>query len=296
VLLLTPEAYLPLRAVGLHFHSSMEGAAAAGRVCDIIEAAPASPGGAARGAGVATPDLQCDLRYDEIILDAVSLAYPGRDRPALAEVSLRIRPGDRVAIMGPNGAGKSSLLSLLLRFTEPTGGRITAGGVDVARVDGDNWRRQVTWVPQQPYLFAATVADNIALGQPDASREDIARAAGMAGADAFIEALPEGYDTLLGEQALRLSAGQRQRIALARAFLRDAPLLLLDEPTAHLDPIVAGQILAVIQTLMAGRTVVLVTHRHGWPGGADRVLTLDHGRLLIPALDEPAAGPIAVGL
>jgi ATP-binding cassette subfamily C protein CydD len=299
VLLLTPEAYLPLRAVGLHFHSSMEGAAAAGRVCDIIETAPASPGGAesgVRGAGgPATPDLQCDLRYDEIILDAVSLAYPGRDRPALAEVSLRIRPGDRVAIMGPNGAGKSSLLSLLLRFTEPTGGRITAGGVDVARVDADNWRRQVTWVPQQPYLFAATVADNIALGQPDASREDIARAAGMAGADAFIEALPEGYDTPLGEQALRLSAGQRQRIALARAFLRDAPLLLLDEPTAHLDPVVAGQILAVIQTLMAGRTVILVTHRHGWPGGADRVLTLDHGRLLIPVLDEPAAGPIAVG-
>ncbi len=296
VLLLTPEAYLPLRAVGLHFHSSMEGAAAAGRVCDIIETAPASPGGAESGVrGAATPDLQCDLRYDEIILDAVSLAYPGRDRPALAEVSLRIRPGDRVAVMGPNGAGKSSLLSLLLRFTEPTGGRITAGGVDVARIDMDNWRRQVTWVPQQPYLFAATVADNIALGQPDASREDIARAAGMAGADAFIEALPEGYDTPLGEQALRLSAGQRQRIALARAFLRDAPLLLLDEPTAHLDPIVAGQILAVIQTLMADRTVILVTHRHGWPGGADRVLTLDDGRLLIPALDEPARGPIAVG-
>jgi ATP-binding cassette, subfamily C, bacterial CydD len=301
VLLLTPEAYLPLRAVGLHFHASMEGAAAAGRVCDIIETAPASPvgaesgvGGAARGPdGPATYGTRCDLRYDEIILDGVSLAYPGRDRPALAEVSLAIRPGDRIAVTGRSGAGKSSLLGLLLRFTEPTGGRITAGGADLARIDVDSWRRQVTWVPQQPYLFAATVADNIALGRPDASRQDIARAAGLAGADAFIEALPRGYDTPLGEQALRLSAGQRQRIALARAFLRDAPLLLLDEPTAHLDPIIAGQILVVIQTLMAGRTVILVTHRHGWPGGADRVLTLDHGRLLTPALAEPA-GAVAV--
>jgi ATP-binding cassette subfamily C protein CydD len=301
VLLLTPEAYLPLRALGLHFHASMEGAAAAGRVYDIIETAPASPvgdepgvRGAACGPNESAPATRCDLRYDEIILDAVSLAYPGRDRPALAEVSLRIRPGDRIAVTGPSGAGKSSLLGLLLRFTEPTGGRITAGGIDLARIDAGGWRRQVTWVPQRPYLFAATVADNIALGRPDASREDIARAAGLAGADAFIEALPHGYDTPLGEQALRLSAGQRQRIALARAFLRDAPLLLLDEPTAHLDPIIAAQILAVIQTLMAGRTVILVTHRHAWQGRADRVLTLDHGRLLTPALGEPAGGPIAV--
>src|SRR6202023_4443883 len=125
-------------------------------------------------------------------------------------------------------------------------------------------------------------------------REDVARAARMAGADAFIEVLPEGYDTPLTEQALRLSAGQRQRIALARAFLRDAPLLLLDEPTAHLDPIVAGQILAVIQTLMTGRTVILVTHRHAWQGGADRVLTLDQGRSLAPAPGEPSARSVAV--
>ena len=287
VLLLTPEAYLPLRAVGLHFHASMEGAAAAGRVCDIIDTpAPAhAPPLAGR---------RCDLREDHITFETVSLAYPGRDRPALAEVSLTIRPGDRIVLTGPSGAGKSSLLGLLLRFTEPTAGRITVGRADLARIDSGSWRRQVAWVPQRPCLFAATVADNIALGQPEASREDIARAATLAGAGTFIEALPRGYDTPLGERALRLSAGQRQRIALARAFLRDAPLLLLDEPTAHLDPIVAGQILAVIQTLMAGRTVILVTHRHAWHGGADRVLTLDRGRLRPASPAGHAGTPVAV--
>ena len=298
VLLLTPEAYLPLRAVGTHFHASMEGVTAARRVCDILDTRPASAGGAApktrEAGGPADSGPGCDLRYDDITLDAVQLTYPGRERPALDGISLTIRPGDRIALTGPSGSGKSSLLGLLLRFTEPTAGTITAGSADLARVDAGNWRRQVAWVPQRPYLFAATVADNIALGQPDASREDIARAARLAGADAFIEALPHRYDTALGEQALRLSAGQRQRIAVARAFLQDAPLLLLDEPTAHLDPVVARQILEVIQTLMTGRTVLLVTHRHAWQGGASRVLALDHGRLVTPDAGKPAGEPMAV--
>jgi ATP-binding cassette, subfamily C, bacterial CydD len=290
VLLLTPEAYLPLRAVGMHFHASIEGATAAGRVCDIIETPPSPVSAASPGAG---PAVTPDLRHDDITLDAVSLTYPGRDRPALAGVSMTIRPGDQIMVTGPSGAGKSSLLGLLLRFTEPTGGRITVGGADLARVDAGSWRRQVAWVPQRPYLFAATVADNIGLGQPGASRSDVARAATLAGAEEFIEALPQEYDTPLGEHALRLSAGQRQRIALARAFLRDAPLLLLDEPTAHLDPLVAAQILAVIQTLMAGRTVILVTHRHGWHGDTDRVLRLQDGRLLA-ARSELEVSPMAV--
>ena len=158
--------------------------------------------------------------------------------------------------------------------------------MDLAGVDLAAWRRQIAWVPQRPHLFEGTVASNIALGQPDAAAADIARAAAAAGAAEFIDELPGGYAAPLGERGSRLSAGQRQRIALARAFLRDAPLLLLDEPVAHLDPITARQIMDTIERLMAGRTVLLVTHRQGWSATgpaarASRELRLDHGRLVL---------------
>jgi ATP-binding cassette, subfamily C, bacterial CydD len=277
VLLLTPEAFLPLRALALHFHASMEGMAAAGRVCDLLEIPPPR---AATGPGASAG---VDLRRQDVTLDAVCLAYPGRDRPALDGVSLAIAPGERILLTGPSGAGKSSLLALLLRFAEPSGGRIEAGGVPLRSIAMPAWRRQVTWVPQRPVLMSGTVAANIALGQAGAGRDAIASAAGLAGADGFIRALPDGYDTPLGERGLRLSAGQRQRIAIARAFLRDAPLLLLDEPVAHLDPVTAAQILDAVERLMAGRTVVLVSHGMRWRGGADRTLTLDGGRMVLAA-------------
>jgi ATP-binding cassette, subfamily C, bacterial CydD len=284
VLLLTPEAFLPLRALATHFHASMEGVAAAGRVCDVLEIPPPR---AHTGSGA----VAADLGRQAIVLTGVGLAYPGRDRPALAEVSLAIAPGERIAVTGPSGAGKSSLLALLLRFIEPTGGRIEAGGHPLDSIAVDAWRQQIAWVPQHPVLLSGTVAANIALGQPDAGRDAIATAATLAGADRFIEALPRGYDTPLGERGLRLSAGQRQRIALARAFLRDAPLLLLDEPTAHLDPLTAGQILRVVERLMAGRTAILVSHGMGWQGGAARVLTLDGGRAVPATGRQPGARP-----
>jgi ATP-binding cassette subfamily C protein CydD len=287
VLLLTPEAYLPLRAVGAQFHASTEGAAAAHDVFEILDTAvPASadPNTPTTAPQVPAPHRpapgrRVSLRDDTIKLTGISLAYPGRDRPALAAVNLAIRPGDRITLAGPSGAGKSSLLALLLRFTEPTGGRIEVGGVDLMSIPVGEWRRQISWVPQQPYLFTTSVAANIALGQPEATPEAIARAAQAAGAAEFIEGLPDGYATEVGERGLRLSSGQRQQLALARAFLRDAPLLLLDEPTAHLDAVSALRLEEAIATLMAGRTVIQVTHSQNQTRDIGRPFTLDHGTL-----------------
>jgi ATP-binding cassette subfamily C protein CydD len=289
VLLLTPEAFLPLRAVGAQFHASMEGAAAAGRVFEILDTpVPDGPTGqpteAARLARTAAPAVAPDLRFAEIRLDGITATYPRRSRPALDGVSLTVAPGERIVLTGPSGAGKSTLLALLLRFLAPAAGVIAAGGVDVAATDLEQWRRQIAWVPQQPYLFSGSAADNIALGQPGASRAAIGRAAELAGAAEFIDSLSAGYDTPLGERGLRLSAGQRQRIALARAFLRDAPLLLLDEPTAHLDSAGAGLIASALDTELADRTVILISHSQGWAaGGGRRVLSLEHGTLISPA-------------
>jgi ATP-binding cassette, subfamily C, bacterial CydD len=284
VLLLTPEAYLPLRNAGGQFHASTEGATAAQRAFEILDtplpARPAAP--TATGADI-------DLRREDIALRAVTLSYPGRGRPALDDVSLTIRPGERIILTGPNGAGKSSLLSLLLRFATPTSGTITAGSVDLAEIPADRWRSQIAWVPQHPHLFTATVAENIALGQPDADREYIVAAARLAGADDFIRRLDRGYDTVLAEGGRSLSAGQRQKLALARAFLRRAPVLLLDEPTAHLDPVSADRVMAAIEGQMADCTVILVTHRPrpqpGRVGSPTRVLALDRGRLT--GMDDP---------
>jgi len=275
VLLLTPEAYLPLRNVGGQFHASTEGVTAARRAFEILD----TP----LPARAVTPDAvsaDVDLSREDIALHTVTLSHPGRGQPALDEVSLTIRPGELIVLTGPSGAGKSSLLSLLLRFATPTSGVITAGAVDLTQIPADRWRSQIAWVPQHPHLFTATVAENIALGQPSTRREDIVAAARMAGADDFIRRLPDGYDTVLAEGARSLSAGQRQKLALARAFLRPAPVLLLDEPTAHLDPVSADRVLAALDDQMADRTVILITHRPPpRPGRAARVLTLDHGRL-----------------
>jgi ATP-binding cassette subfamily C protein CydD len=236
-----------------------------------------------------------DVSSAVVRLNGVTVTYPGRDLPALADFSLTIHPGELIMLTGPSGAGKTTLLRLLLKFIEPDAGSIHIGGTDLAAVPAGPWRGQIAWVPQHPRLFPGSVADNIALGQPSAASADIEDAARRAGAAAFIEALPRGYDTPLGERAARLSAGQRQQIALARAFLRDAPLLLLDEPTAHLAPAADAAIRGVVRGPMAGRTIIVATHRDWGAAGVSQIITVNGGRPAERASLSPSFPALAVG-
>ncbi|MFF2023030.1 thiol reductant ABC exporter subunit CydD [Streptomyces sp. NPDC058171] len=276
VLFLAPEAYAPLRAAGAAFHTSAEGIAVAERVFALLDAEETPT--ARPAARTPVPDT----RTAPLHLDGVTVRYPDRAAPALHHVRLTVRPGERLALVGPSGAGKSTLLALLLGFVAPESGRVTVGGTDLARLDPDAWRTRVAWVPQRPHLFAASVADNIRLGRPDATDAEVRRAARAASAAPFVRALPRGYDTPLGEDGAGLSAGQRQRIALARAFLVDAPILLLDEPTAHLDPESEAAVTRAMVRLMRGRTSVVVAHRTSLLPHADRIVTVRAGRLVAP--------------
>ncbi|MBX6750470.1 MAG: thiol reductant ABC exporter subunit CydD, partial [Micromonosporaceae bacterium] len=271
VLILAPEAYLPLRQVGVHFHASAEGLAASGRVFEILET-PVPPSGG-------RTDVPDPSRVP-ITFEAVTVHFADRAEPALDRLDLTVRPGEIHAITGPSGCGKSTAANLLLGFVAPTAGRIRIGEVDLADLDPDAWRRRVAYVPQRSFLFAGTVAENIALGASDAAPEAIERAAAAAG----LSGLPGGLSAPVGV----LSAGQRQRVALARAFLRDAPLVVLDEPTANLDPDTEADIIATIRRLARGRTVVLMAHRPALQAVADRVVRLRTVRAEVTACPPTA--------
>jgi ATP-binding cassette subfamily B protein len=211
----------------------------------------------------------------------VTFAYAGKPGiPAVTDVSFSVAPGERVAIVGPSGAGKSTIFSLLLRFYDPLDGTITLDGVPLAEADLRALRQRIALVPQDPALFADTIAENIRYGAPEASRADVERAAVAAQADAFIRALPLGYDTPVGERGITLSGGQRQRIAIARAILRDAPVLALDEATSALDAENEVAVQRALETVMRGRTTLVIAHRLATVQRADRILVLDGGRLV----------------
>jgi len=271
VLVLAPELYLPLRNLAAQFHAGAEGAAVSGRLLDLIEAPPTVVPGAK-----AVPDLRTAV----IRLDGVSFSYPNRSLPVLEDLDLELFPGETTALVGPSGSGKSTVAALLLRLAEPTEGRILADEIDLAKYSLEGWRRQIAWVPQRPALLRGTVAENVCLADPTAREGSMRTAAALAGADDFIRDLPQGYQTLVGSGGRPLSAGQVQRIALARAFLRNAPLVVLDEPTANLDPDSSEIVAGAIDRLWRQRTVLLICHRLELAARADRVVRIEGGRLV----------------
>ena len=217
----------------------------------------------------------------ELAFRSVDFAYPGRaEGPVLQEVNFRVAPGEIVAIVGPSGAGKSTIFQLALRFYDPRRGSITLDGMDVSKLDPAELRRQIALVPQDAFVFGASVADNVAYGSPNATREAIVAAAKQAAADGFISTLPQGYDTLLGERGVTLSGGERQRIAIARAILKDAPVLLLDEATSALDAESETLVQGALDRLMAGRTTLVIAHRLATIVNADRILVIEAGALV----------------
>ncbi|MFI7137525.1 thiol reductant ABC exporter subunit CydD [Streptomyces massasporeus] len=262
ILVLAPEAYLPLRQVGAQYHAAAEGLAAAEEIFEVLETPVPASGSAAVPEGA-------------LSFEGVTVRYPGRSTDAVSNVSFGVEPGETVALVGPSGAGKSTLLSVLLGFVRPAEGRVRVGEVDLADADLQQWRSRIAWVPQRPHLYAGTIAENVRLARPGADDDSVRRALRDAGALDFVDALPEGVDTALGEDGAGLSAGQRQRLALARAFLADRPVLLLDEPTAALDGATEAEVVAAVRRLAAGRTVLLVVHRPALLEVADRVVRLE---------------------
>lgn len=210
----------------------------------------------------------------------VSFRYPSRNENALNDVSFVIEPGEFVALVGPNGAGKSTVFQLLQRFHDPVSGKILMDGTDIAAYDRMSYRQGLGVVAQETALFSMTIADNIRMGRADASDEDVHHAAGLAQADGFIQSLPQGYDTLLGEGGRQLSGGQRQRIDIARVLLKNPPVLLLDEPTAALDAASENDVLLALRQAARGRTVIVIAHRLSTVLHADRIIVLDHGRVI----------------
>ena len=251
-----------------------------GRISELLQQAPT----------IVAPDSPTPLPVPlrgEIVFDDVTFHYPMRpDLPALEHFNLRVRPGETVALVGPSGAGKSTVFTMLLRFHDPAGGRIQVDGIDVREVDPAALRDAIALVPQAPTIFAASATDNIRYGRLDASDEQVRAAARSAEADGFLDALPEGFASELGERGARLSGGQQQRIAIARALLKDAPLLLLDEATSALDAQSERAVQHALENLMTGRTTLVIAHRLATILKADRIVVMEQGRIVAEGSHE----------
>jgi ABC-type multidrug transport system fused ATPase/permease subunit len=269
ILLLTAESFRPLKELESAYHASYSAVPSLKAVFEILDT-PEPAQGTARLGLTGPPSVS---------FDGVTFTYRDRDRPALDGFSLDLAPGERVALVGRSGAGKTTVASLLLRFFDPESGRVAVNGVDVRELPLERLRSLVAVVSQDTYLFHGTVRHNLALARPDATGEEVEAAARAAQAHDFITALPDGYDTVVGERGLKLSGGERQRIAIARALLKDAPILILDEATSSVDAANESAIQDALDTLSGGRTTLMIAHRLSTVQAADRVIVMADGRI-----------------
>ncbi len=273
VLLMVPEFFAPLRAFSVAYQDRAHATAAAEALAAIPPAPPAATVAPATIRTVAAHGVSLAFEH-------VSFAWDPARGPALEDVSFRVPAGETLVLAGPSGAGKSTVMELLLGFVQPQSGRVLLNGADLSSVVPQALTRMTAAIGQRPMLFAGTVRDNIRFARPDASPADVEAAARNARVSAFADSLPQGLDTLIGEGGFGLSGGQGQRIAIARAFLKDAPLLLLDEPTAHLDPATESDVLDSLRRLSVGRTVVMASHATAAHAFGSRRLDLRDGRVL----------------
>ena len=274
ILLLARECFRPLHDLQSAYHAAYSARPALKAIFELLDTVPEVSEPATAGPPVPVP------RPPALAFEKLSFAYRGRQQAALDGVTLHIAPGERVAVVGRSGAGKTSLVSLLLRFFEPAGGRILLAGRDIRELPTDELRAQVAVVAQDTYLFHGSVRRNLELGRASASPAEIEAAARAAQAHGFITALPQGYDTVVGERGLKLSGGERQRIAIARALLKDAPILVLDEATSSVDAAHEASIQQALDVLSSGRTTLVIAHRLSTVRHADRIVVLDAGRVV----------------
>jgi ATP-binding cassette subfamily C protein CydCD len=263
VLLVAPEIFIPLRRAGAEFHASTEGQAAVARVLQVLDTpvagrADGAPAGRAEAAAAGARPARAPVAT--LTVSGLRVDYAHRDRPALASCSFEMAPGARLALIGPSGAGKSTVLAALLGFVEPAAGEMSYGGRPSTAFSVREWRAGFAWLPQRPHLFHTTLAENLRIGAPDASEDDLQRVLAAVGLHVLVATLPNGLATVVGHDGLTLSAGERQRVALARALVCPAPLLLLDEPTASLDPPTVTRLAPAIEPWLSGRGVVVAAH------------------------------------